>query len=198
MYWRPIFSAILSPAWPASIGAKCTVSLTPTQAASRAASVVVRFFITACRANLCVGHHPAPDNTLPPLGPPPQPVQGRPNTHTQAVVRAFNPKMCMFSAGMVGSYEGPAGLPGTEKILGFRPSRTKSGGTFGVFFPIGRVEASVFVRGDCPEPRIFGPLCQGAWGFTRVPRVRVLAGALLPSAAMRGLQGGVGHKLAGR
>ena len=103
----------------------------------------------------------------------------------------------MFSAGMVGSYEGPAGLPGTEKILGFRPSRTKSGGTFGVFFPIGRVEASVFVRGDCPEPRIFGPLCQGVWGFTRVPRVRVLAGALLPSAAMKGPSGRGGAQARG-
>ena len=86
-YWLPNFCASLSPAWPASIGAKCTVSLTPTQAASRAAPVADSFFcITAYKANLCIGPHPAPAAVLLPHGLPPRPGQGRPHTHTQAAV----------------------------------------------------------------------------------------------------------------
>ena len=53
---------------------------------------LVLFFITACKANLCMGPRPALVTTLLPHGLPPQPGQGRPST-LRRQSEPFNPEI---------------------------------------------------------------------------------------------------------
>ena len=187
VYWLPNFCASLSPAWPASIGAKCTVSLTPTHAASLEAPVVDSFFFLLQPARRTSAWGPTLHQLLcfcRMVCPCSLAKAGQ--THTpRRQSELSTKKLGMFWAGMVGPHQGPAGLSGTEKILGLDKKQRYFWGYF--FWPNWKGGSARFCLGGLPRAVSIWAVVPGgrcAGGPVRAQDANVLAGMSASLAAL--------------
>ena len=127
----------------------------------------------------------------------------KPNTHTQAARRQselLTQKNGHVLGWNVGALPGPSRTTWHRIDFGVAPLLDKKRGYFwGIFGPIGRAEAPVFVPVDCPEPRIFWAVVPGGFRYVRHPSIHgvrsaiaTLAPELLLLHLLVGIQAAIG------